>query len=46
MMVAWTRMDGDKENEGSVVWAGWLDVVDEVGEWKVEDDSEFLAGTT
>lgn len=45
-MVTWTRMDDDKGNEGSLVLTGWLDIVDEVGQWEVEYDSGFLASTT
>lgn len=34
MMVAWTRMDGDKEKEVSAVWTGRLRDVTE--EWETE----------
>ena len=39
-------MDGDKENEVSVVCTGWVDGMEELGEWRIEDDSGCLAGTT
>lgn len=46
MKVAWTRVDSDKDNEGSLVLTGWLDIVGEVGQWEDEYDGGFLAGTT
>ena len=39
-------MDGDKENEVSMVCTGWVDGVEELREWRIENDSGCLTGTT